>query len=193
MRLLLLLAALAAGGYYFFFVRSKADVEVVGEGAAAQLVMHQDGGKAAYAVGEPYEETLMLFGADAGGTQNFRHAWLSGLTTRMAAFLLRQYPQLAKCGAPGSKEAIAALKQLEVVGRAPAQREQLVAAVRLYEQRFKENGDRVCVRLGGHRLTLQSAELDGGIPFQMQKPPDWSSVAANSVEVFDCATILGPS
>jgi hypothetical protein len=129
------------------------DVEVDGD-----LVIEREAGfTARYRAGEPYTKTVMLFGGESVEAENaLSNAYIFGLDKVDALRLAEEYPDFYLCSSPGGKAASEFILSYDLVPANCEIFQQIVDALRVYNQNVLSNGDRTSLRFDGAPLTLES-------------------------------------
>lgn len=99
----------------------------------------------------PTSESFMLFGFQHRQS-GFNDGYLGGIPLQQAKKLLRKYPQMSRCGAPGSKEAQKAIKNYEFVAASSEVQKKLAYVAKEYDESMRQSKARVCVKITGYTL-----------------------------------------
>lgn len=105
-----------------------------------------------------FSGTYMIFG---GG--DFSHADLiarlsiSGIPLDKAISIYERYPDFYRCKSPGAALAQNSLIDLDIIPADPEVADIVKDAISQFETRFKNDGDRIFVRLEGEALEMTSA------------------------------------
>ncbi len=102
-------------------------------------------------------ESYMLFGATDGEMRNsFTNVYAAGLAVRHARLIAARYPDFHLCKSPGAKQAQKLTESVAFVAADGATRSTLLEAVTRHEESIQAGGERICLRLDGDRLSLDS-------------------------------------
>lgn len=111
-----------------------------------------------FAKGASFDETYMIFG---GGQLDHPNAvtpvTLAGLSVRHAKPIYDRFPDFHRCASPGAEMAKSKVVQVDIVPADERALNQLVSSLGEFEDNLQNGGDRVCVRLSGADLSLESA------------------------------------
>lgn len=106
----------------------------------------------------PFAETYLIFGgAEMKQSDAITKISLFGLEINTAKFIHSRYPDFYACKSPGASLAQKALRQLDIVPADSKVLEDLRKTLADYQASINQSGKRVCVRLGGDVLKLESA------------------------------------
>ena len=150
------LAAVVAG--VFFVVSGKESVGVTV--AEARVFVETKDLDVEFTRAESISETYMLFGGTAVHHGNaISKITLSGLKMSTARKIHKRYPNFYKCASPGAAMAKPRVKQLDVVPADAKVLEVLEQALNQFNENIRNGGDRICVRITGARLELDTATV----------------------------------
>lgn len=109
---------------------------------------------------EPWSATYMIFGGLAIDQKNaVNKVTLMGLHLDDARRIHAEYPDFHRCSSPGARSAQSRTVQLNLVPSDAETLDELRAALDDHEASLKSGGDRVCVRVEGAALELESVRL----------------------------------
>lgn len=121
---------------------------------------------------EPWSETYMIFGGTAIDQKNaVNNVTLVGLDLDDARRIHSRYPDFHRCSSPGARSAQSLTVQLNLVPSDSVVLDELRAALSDHEASLQSGGDRVCVRVEGAVLELESVRLrEDGTDITSQTP-----------------------
>jgi hypothetical protein len=112
---------------------------------------------ARFAIGEPYEKTLMLFGGEEVEEENtFSNAYIFGLDKEDAVRLAEMYPDFYLCSSPGGMAASMYIVPYDLVPASCEVYDALTRALRVFRRNAATGGDRTSLRIEGAPLELIS-------------------------------------
>lgn len=109
---------------------------------------------------EQWSETYMIFGGLSIDHKNsINNVTLVGLNLDDARRIHSQHPDFHRCSSPGARSAQSMTEQLNLVPSDAGVLEELRAAFADHEASLQNGGERVCVRVEGAALELESVRL----------------------------------
>lgn len=108
-------------------------------------------------------QTYMVFGMNqlTRGDRNFSDGYIAGIPLQQAKTLLRKYPRMSYCGAPGSEEAKNAIQNIMVFMNSSAAKNSFAQAVRTDSENVKKGGLRTCVQVSGDSMQFKQGTYEG--------------------------------
>ncbi|MBI4635243.1 MAG: hypothetical protein HY727_02735 [Candidatus Rokubacteria bacterium] len=198
MKRLFFLIVLAAAASYYFLGDAGLVVLPWGGGGSYKFVPRGEGrallvtkgdSKVDFTVGRDVDETFMLFGAQTDAGAEYLSAWFAGITMPTAIALYKRYPDFHMCKSAGAAEAQRSVQDLSVVSDQAAVRDELAAFVKDFHERIRSGGRRLCLRLVGHELELNSWEY-GGAKMAFGSDLKKNNLFVDRVEAYDCQELL---
>lgn len=196
MRKLIILVVIVAAGYFVYSRYYQGEVTVQ-DGAVSKegaiISVAAGGEKRNYTAGQRFEATYMLFGADQ---VKEAEGFLSGIPLDRARRLYKKYPDFHRCDSAGAKEAQAMDESILVIPSETRLRNQLNSVAVEFDKRIREKGERLCVKMGGLAMTLESIEKGGTVmtseEIKSNLPPNAITdyVLLEQLESMDCKPLL---
>jgi len=188
--IILLLVVGAAAWFAFSFIGGSGgpDLTITGD----EVLLATGDLDVRFARGKTFEETYMVFGgAEIEHRNAVANVPLAGLSLRDAKPLYRRYPDFTRCTSPGANIAKERVVQLDMVPANAETLELLSSSLAEFDDNIRSGGDRVCVRLSGSKLTLESVEIrevseNVTDSFRMSK-----FYLVDSADKVDCEEVLG--
>jgi len=110
--------------------------------------------------GTLFAQTYLIFGGiEMKQSDAFAKISLSGLELDTARFIYSRYPDFFSCKSPGAPLAQKAIRQIDIVPADSKVMDDLRKTLADHEASLQQSGKRVCVRLGGEVLKLESAVI----------------------------------
>lgn len=198
-KLIFFLVIVAGGAYYYYHFHGGGRVspyQIVQRGSEQALIATIGDAKVDFTIGRPFEETFMLFGASGEGDDG-SDAWLSGIPLGIASSLLRRYPDFHRCDSPGAKEAQASVVDILIVTDKRDVRKLLRTIAVEFDKRIRNKGERLCAKLSGSAIVLNSLEKGGEVLTAEQFASmilagaiEQHRVFIERVEMMDCRNVL---
>jgi hypothetical protein len=140
-------------------------------------------------------DSFMVFGGNNQQmTNSLTHVTLSGLPIRHARLIGQTYPDFHLCKSPGAAQAQRLTESTSFIGANRGARRTLIEAIDVHGERVRSGGDRTCVTISGHQLTLDSVHLKhDGRDITRDVAPTFGGTrfaVAEEVELADCASLL---
>jgi hypothetical protein len=179
--------------FYYVYWRGDGEPEVI-----LKYTIEQQGNKLKriatsgesavyFIIGPRLEGTYMLFGTNVAANE-LADAWLSGIPLDIARSLLKRYPDLEYCGSKGSKEAQARVIGVGIVTDRKEFLKRLRAIDTEFDKRLRSDGKRLCTKISGPTIWLDSTEK-GGRVYPFARLPGTSEdpyVFVDGLEMFSC-------
>ncbi len=110
--------------------------------------------------GKLFAQTYLIFGGiEMKQSDAIAKISLSGLELSTARFIYSRYPDFYACKSPGAPLAQKAIRQVEIVPADSKVMDDLRKTLADHQASLQESGKRVCVRLEGEVLKLESAVI----------------------------------
>lgn len=142
---------------------------------------------------QPWSETYMVFGGLAVDQKNaVSNVTIAGLNLDDARRIHSRYPDFHLCSSPGAQAAQSMTEQLNLIPSDSGVLEELRAALRDHEASLRSGDERVCVRVEGAVLELESVRLRAdGTDITSQSPFErLGFFLVSSAERIDAASAL---
>jgi hypothetical protein len=190
-RLLAIVLFLAAGFWLVNVIDPNSAVRVDGR----QVTVQTDDFEARFARLGPISESYMIFGGTNDQPKNsVMHASVATLAMRHAELIHQSYPDFQKCSSPGAAQAKRWIDQMNFIGANRSARKGLIEAIDLHDRSLRSGGERVCLKVSGSELTLESLHLRAdGSDATRQVGPAFGRMKfylAEEVELPDCRSYL---
>jgi hypothetical protein len=156
--IILLLVVGAAAWFAFQFIGGSGGPDLTFKGD--EVLLATGDLDVRFSRGKSFEETYMVFGgAEIEHENAVANVTMAGLSLRDAKPIYRRYPDFHRCTSPGANFAKERVVQLDMVPANGETQAQLSTSLAEFDDNIRSGGDRVCVRLSGSKLTLESAEI----------------------------------
>jgi hypothetical protein len=175
-------------------------VNAIDPGAAVRIegrnvIVRTDDFEARFARLAPFSDSYMVFGGLNDQPKNsLTHATVATLAMRHAEAIHQRYPDFHRCSSPGAAQAKRWIEQMDFIGANRRTRKALVDVIDRHERSLRSGGDRVCLRVSGAELALESLKLraDGSDVTQQFQPAFRRShfYLAEDVAIPDCQIAL---
>lgn len=151
MILLLLLSALLFGaGIYLPKIVSGQHETTKPSSSNVYEITRQDGStKFIFERIGTLQESYMLFGADSFNNNALSDGFVAGIPLLQARELLRQYPSLGHCGAPGSEKARGAIKGIQLSIDSRSINSALQKIIGRFNSAMRQSEKRICIKVSG--------------------------------------------
>lgn len=100
------------------------------------------------------QQSYLLFGVDIFNKKGISDGFVAGIPLPKAMDLLRQYPSMQNCGAPGSNIAKSAIQNLQLVIDSNSMKSTLKNVRTRFRARDRENEKRLCLKISGEKFTV---------------------------------------
>lgn len=100
-------------------------------------------------------QTFMVFGLaahDINENGRFTNGFLGGIPLTQAKKMLKKYPNMSRCGAPGSQEAQNAVQDFLLITNSPDVQKKLVSTAKEFDDSLRKKASRICVQITGQTL-----------------------------------------
>jgi len=190
-RLLTIVLFLAAGYWLVNVIDPSSAVRVDGR----QVTVRTDDFEARFARLGPISDSYMIFGGTNKQPKNsVMHASVTTLAMRHAELIHQSYPDFHKCSSPGAAQAKRWIDQMNFIGANRSARKGLIEVVDLHDRSLRSGGERVCLKVSGSELALESLHLRAdGSDVTRQFEPAFGRMKfylAEEVELPDCRSYL---
>lgn len=187
---LITIVALASvfSGIFFIFSSSEGVGVTVNEGVV--LVETRDF-EIEFKRDERVDETYMIFGGATVPQHNaINKITLAGLRGKDARRIARRYPDFHRCASPGAALARPRVKQLDIVPADAEVLDRLEQVLDEFNGSIQDGGDRVCIRVEGAKMKLETATVrEVGEDFT-KKLPELNWVLVTRVDIVPAKSVL---